>query len=527
MKSVIPANLRDTFNLFQFFRKETGIAGLTRNLDLSTASPRQIYYAVHNRAPNSLLAAMSDKDHSPGRIFIAALESEEFRTNIVGRLMTAFPEKRRLIFVQIPGRTSRNLSLSLTGRYPSFDSALTQMTSASEEDFFLAIKHFVLEMNLSDTMYLYGSHHLATWEEWGALRLQDHVFTAIDDPVTLVILQMNNILRRVLSEDAPDEMQRMRAECTVDVLTGKNVIRLASRVLRDPEFVPPNLICHFLGDGTADQAIEKTVIHDLEVTSERYCADWCKALWGLDTQLEPAPEVVGRHELPSEDLQYIHSIVSEDLKYYVQVEHALRNSGSRSIVGHQLLKFGPPASIGSIRSLSTGVGTGVAKSILDDKQLVNCFESLGENCEFGLVQRRAGAEPLGLFRFSSAPLDKLLAALNARFDGMGHPDKLTIEISPNGREYMVLDEQFGIRYHAWVAVGEKEPAEIHRRECKRLPLLIQKLIEDLIDGEKLFVYHGVDPLTQLPSQCSEFRDCVLWSWNLAVGLACGQRASSG
>ncbi len=31
------------------------------------------------------------------------------------------------------------------------------------------------------------------------------------------------------------------------------------------------------------------------------------------------------------------------------------------------------------------------------------FESLGQNCEFGLVQRRAGADPLGLLRFDSAP----------------------------------------------------------------------------------------------------------------------------
>jgi len=38
--------------------------------------------------------------------------------------------------------------------------------------------------------------------------------------------------------------------------------------------------------------------------------------------------------------------------------------------------------------------------VLDDRDLVLQFESIGDNCELGLVQRRAGSEPLGLLRFA-------------------------------------------------------------------------------------------------------------------------------
>jgi hypothetical protein len=123
------------------------------------------------------------------------------------------------------------------------------------------------------------------------------------------------------------------------------------------------------------------------------------------------------------------------------------------------------------------------------------FESLGENCEFGLVQRRCGAEPLGLLRFASAPLPPLLAALHARFDGLGAPETLGVELSPNGREYMIRDSAFGFHWHAWVLAGEKTPDEIRDREARRVPFLIRKLTEDLEAGEKLFVYHGIDPLS--------------------------------
>jgi hypothetical protein len=128
-------------------------------------------------------------------------------------------------------------------------------------------------------------------------------------------------------------------------------------------------------------------------------------------------------------------------------------------------------------------------------KIVLGFESIGENCEFGLVQRRCGAEPLGLLRFASAPLPPLLAALHARFDGLGSPDSISVELSENGREYMIRDAAFGFYWHAWVLAGEKTPAEIRDREARRVPFLVRKLTEDLASGEKIFVYHGMKPLT--------------------------------
>jgi hypothetical protein len=129
-------------------------------------------------------------------------------------------------------------------------------------------------------------------------------------------------------------------------------------------------------------------------------------------------------------------------------------------------------------------------------ELMMRFESLGEDCEFGLVQRRCGAEPLGLLRFSSSPLPKLIAAMEAKFEGLGTPDMIKVELASSGREYMVLDQRFGLYYHAWVLAGEKSPQEIHARECSRLPFLANKLREDLESAEKIFVYRGMKPLAE-------------------------------
>jgi hypothetical protein len=130
------------------------------------------------------------------------------------------------------------------------------------------------------------------------------------------------------------------------------------------------------------------------------------------------------------------------------------------------------------------------------RDLMLRFESLGENCEFGLVQRRCGAEPLGLLRFSSTPLAPLLEALRARFVGLGEFDALELELGHDGSEYMVHDRRYGFRYHAWMKLGDQPAADILERERRRVPLLVRKLVEDLTDGVKLFVYHGMLPIAQ-------------------------------
>jgi hypothetical protein len=141
-------------------------------------------------------------------------------------------------------------------------------------------------------------------------------------------------------------------------------------------------------------------------------------------------------------------------------------------------------------------GSVIAAERMPLHELMLRFESLGENCEFGLVQRQCQAEPLGLLRFSSAPLPLLLDALEARFDGMGAPAFTRVELAPNGREFMVNDSRYGFVYHAWVGAGEMSPDAIMRREAKRVPLLVRKLIEDLEAADKIFVFKGMGAMPE-------------------------------
>jgi hypothetical protein len=127
--------------------------------------------------------------------------------------------------------------------------------------------------------------------------------------------------------------------------------------------------------------------------------------------------------------------------------------------------------------------------------LLSRFESLGQSCEFGLVQRRCQIEPLGFLRFASTPLSHLLEAFDGDFEGLGTPETIKILPSDSGTEYMV-STRYGLFYHAWVKIGEMNPEEIHRRETRRIPILVRKLLQDLQDAEKIFVFRGMGALAE-------------------------------
>jgi hypothetical protein len=122
----------------------------------------------------------------------------------------------------------------------------------------------------------------------------------------------------------------------------------------------------------------------------------------------------------------------------------------------------------------------------DLTSLMFCFESLGDNCEFGLVQRHHGAEPIGLMRWTRCTLRPLLQALDERFAAMGDPDRLIVR--PSGQEYVVTDTSYNFTYHPHQQISDLDENELRERERVRIAFMRQKLLDDLSAAEKIFVF---------------------------------------
>jgi hypothetical protein len=122
------------------------------------------------------------------------------------------------------------------------------------------------------------------------------------------------------------------------------------------------------------------------------------------------------------------------------------------------------------------------------------FESLSENCEFGFAQRRCGAEPLGLLRFSNIEPPDLLHAVRNRFQGIGKPENLEFALSPEApRQYEVRDKTYALFHHTGLYEGQIEEPALRKVQSTRLNILARKLLFDLSEGVKFFIVkHNIE-----------------------------------
>jgi hypothetical protein len=130
-------------------------------------------------------------------------------------------------------------------------------------------------------------------------------------------------------------------------------------------------------------------------------------------------------------------------------------------------------------------------------EFITRFESLGENCEFGLAQRRCGAEPLSLLRFANTLLPSLLRGLRTSFVGLGEPADLAFRLEGRTKpEYIIQEQGYGLVYHTFRYKGEIDEDKFIASESARLRFLVRKFVEDLQGGEKIFVIKRNTPLLE-------------------------------
>jgi hypothetical protein len=124
---------------------------------------------------------------------------------------------------------------------------------------------------------------------------------------------------------------------------------------------------------------------------------------------------------------------------------------------------------------------------MTDSDILRAFESLGDNCEFGLVQSSLGVEQLGFFRFNSVSADALLHAIESDFADFENPNGLEIEIACND-ELIVHIPGYGFRYHTFYWRGDVDIDRLRRQQTTVVRFLARKFREDLRAAEKIFVW---------------------------------------
>ena len=133
----------------------------------------------------------------------------------------------------------------------------------------------------------------------------------------------------------------------------------------------------------------------------------------------------------------------------------------------------------------------------DVARLLQLFESLGENCDLGVVQRAMGLEPFGLFRFSACKAPAVGELLRTRFEKLFEADDLWLDVVGERREYWVKSRNTPFEAHTNRYADRHEEAVVRRGELDRMRYLKTHLLHDLSRGKKLFVFKGHSDLATI------------------------------
>jgi hypothetical protein len=158
----------------------------------------------------------------------------------------------------------------------------------------------------------------------------------------------------------------------------------------------------------------------------------------------------------------------------------------------------------------------VAESCYDIPRLLQAFEGLGDNCDFGVLQQRAvGIEQFGLFRFATCKPSDVTALLRARFDYLGEPDDLWLDPVEPRREFWVKSRRCSFEAHT-DRFADRDDAEVIRlAQIEKIRYLKTRLIRDLSRGRRLCVWRGPADRAAMQEMAVQLRayapnNCLLW-----------------
>jgi hypothetical protein len=122
------------------------------------------------------------------------------------------------------------------------------------------------------------------------------------------------------------------------------------------------------------------------------------------------------------------------------------------------------------------------------------FESIGCDCEFGLVQRTLNYEPMTLLRWSSINLHSLVRMIDDDFKDLKNIDTYDIDRNDD-LEYMVTNTS----YHLWSHTDTRHDtskSELIESSFKRINYLQRQFVKEAKNNKKIYVHKSKSITTE-------------------------------
>jgi len=341
-----PRELRETFELLRFLDNGLDLDGLLDRVDWHDVTPQQASYATLGRLPQDLhYSGLANTEFEPKAYFRTLLLCPEFQSGIVSNLLNAFPEKTRRFFVHVPRCGGTSLGETLAAHACTIPHNAVGLEWCSGHEFLHAIARICRDIQKYDAIHVSGHYTLRSIIENRSARFSDSIWTTIRAPHEIILSYINYILT-VLKADPelirPDTRQWAKLldvdAAGIDTLAALPLGVLLPRMLRREGVLPNDLLCHFLGDGTAASALDLLAAADVEVIDAKRLDQWREQHWNIPPR--PWANVSGQtfkwNNLDQGEKSQINALIRQDAPLYQTVSAAL--GGELSLRGMQIAR---------------------------------------------------------------------------------------------------------------------------------------------------------------------------------------------
>jgi hypothetical protein len=133
----------------------------------------------------------------------------------------------------------------------------------------------------------------------------------------------------------------------------------------------------------------------------------------------------------------------------------------------------------------------------DESTLAEAFESLGQGCQFGQIQRQMGADPISLLRFVDTTTSKLTDGILHGFAGVDAAKDFHLYTSAETRPtYHWQQKTYDLSFATLIDSDSQKAKRVAAEQLRRLKLLRRKFLESLACNDKVRVLTRGDCLTE-------------------------------
>jgi len=349
-----PERPRDLFGLMANLAHYASEKTLRKNVDFKLATPHTLTFSAFNRPPTADELDAIAKPFRPYRYMLALLHAQEFRQPLTQRIMEAFPDRLRHLWVTIPGAQHEPLLRALSDLHPRIPHCVrkVKIDDAEFAKMLTDLGVFCERLRGSRTILTESPilsplvRNTAVAPKSGAfpwilqsipLRFNDTVSSLLDDPVAMAMRQLRDLAAQISSAAAETEFGAVRTRFGLQQGASEQEIFAHSAVLIET-LINANPICTALGDGSHLGAVALCRQADIEIADLTGLEGWVTGRWDIDVPeyfetAHPAPPI---DQLPEPARAAILVKIEEDRRFYNHFRERLAASGWVAIKGMAL-----------------------------------------------------------------------------------------------------------------------------------------------------------------------------------------------